>query len=172
MPTVRMRVLLFLSSYFPLFLIISVLVFPKNWLVAVVIFFLDICFVVALWRYLRYCQRKHQRAFIRLRNYQQRDSEAMSYIASYVVPFASFSLDIVPQVIALTIFILMLLALYVNSNMIYVNPMLNLVGYHLYEIEIEHSNHSHYYLARKRLARDEIIYYVQVSGDVLLESKP
>jgi hypothetical protein len=56
--------------------------------------------------------------------------------------------------------------------MIYVNPMLNLAGYHLYEIEVEHGDHSLYYLARQRLARGEIIHYVSISSDVLLELKP
>jgi hypothetical protein len=45
------------------------------------------------------------------------------------------------------------------------------VGYHLYEIEVEYSDHSRYYLARKRLARDEMIYYVEISSDVWLEAK-
>ncbi len=172
MPTIQMRVLLFFSSYFPLFLIIGILVFSKSWLATVVIILLDVFFVFALWQYLRACRRTHQRSFIKLRDYQQRDSEAMSYIASYVVPFASFSLDVIPQILALAVFILVLLVLYVNSNMIYVNPMLNLAGYHLYEIEVEHGDHSLYYLARKRLARGEIIHYVSISSDVLLEAKP
>lgn len=171
MPTIRMRILLFLSSYFPLFLIIGILVFPKSHVAAVVIFVLDVCFVAALVLYLRSCQRRHQRSFIKVRDYRQRDSEAMSYIASYIVPFASFSLDIIPQILALAVFLAALLVLYVNSNMIYINPMLNFLGYHLYEIEVEHSDHSHYYLARKRLVRGETIHYVHISHDVLLELK-
>lgn len=171
MPTIQMRVLLFFSSYFPLFLIIGILTFSKSWIASVVIFFLDVCFLLALWLYLRSCRRKHQRSFIRVVDYRQRDSEAMGYIASYIVPFASFSLDVIPQVLALGVFIAVLLVLYVNSNMIYVNPMLNLSGYHLYEIEVEHGDHPHYYLARKRLVRDETIHYVHISSDVLLELK-
>jgi hypothetical protein len=171
MPTIQMRVLLFFSSYFPLFLIIGILLFSKSWIATVVIVLLDVFFVCTLWLYLRACKRTNQHSFIKLCAYRQRDSEAMSYIASYVVPFASFSLDAIPQVLALAIFILMLLLLYVNSNMIYVNPLLNLMGYHLYEIEVEHGTHSFYYLARKRLARGEIIHYVSISNDVLLELK-
>jgi hypothetical protein len=171
MPTIQMRVLLFFSSYFPLFLIIGILAFSKSWIATVVIILSDIFFIFALWQYLRACKRTHQRSFITLRDYHQRDSEAMSYIASYVVPFASFSLDVIPQLLALAIFILMLLVLYVNSNMIYVNPMLNLMGYHLYEIEVEYGTHSFYYLARKRLTRGDPIHYVSISSDVLLELK-
>ena len=171
MPTLRTRILLFLSSYVPLFLIIGILVFAKSWLAASVIFFLAACFTFTLWLYLRYFRRKNKRAFSRLSDYHSRDSEAMSYIASYIVPFATFSLDVLPQILALAIFVLVLLVLYVNSNMIYVNPLLNLAGFHLYEIEVEHGEQSRYYLARKRLARNELIYYVEISKDVWLESK-
>ncbi len=171
MPSLRTRILLFLSSYVPLFWIMSVLIFAKSWIVAAAIFALSLCFALALCLYLRYCQRAHNRSFIRLRDYRSRDSEAMSYIASYIVPFATFSLDTLAQILALGIFVLVLLVLYVNSNMIYINPLLNLRGYHLYEIEVEHGKYSRYYLARKRLVRDELIYYVELSKDAWLEAK-
>lgn len=172
MPTLRTRILLFLSSYVPLFVIIGILVFQKNWPVATIIFFLSACFASALWFYVHsYYRRRHKRAFSKLRDYRSRDSEAMSYIASYIVPFATFPLDGWTQIFALAVFLFVLLMLYVNSNMIYVNPLLNIAGYHLYEIEVEHGDHSHYYLARKRLVRDETIYYVEISNDVWLEAK-
>lgn len=169
MPTIYMRVLLFFSSYFPLFLILGILFARKNWILSLVIVCLGSLALLELWRYLHDRRQRQQHSFTKILDYHRRDSEAMSYIASYVVPFASFSLETIQQALALSVFVIVLLVLYVNSNMIYINPMLNLVGYHLYEIEIEHSNHSHYYLARKRLARGEIIHYVRISDEVLLE---
>jgi hypothetical protein len=169
MPTIYMRVLLFLSSYFPLFLILGILFANKNWIAALAMLLLGLLSLLELWRYIHDRQRNQQHSFTKILDYSRRDNEAMGYIASYVVPFASFSLETIPQILALSVFVIVLLVLYVNSNMIYINPMLNLVGYHLYEIEIEHSNHSHYYLARKRLARGEIIHYVRISDEVLLE---
>lgn len=171
MPTLHTRILLFLSSYVPLFVIIGILVFNKNWIVATVIFLLAACFICALWSYLRYCRKKLKHTFSKLRDYRARDSEAMSYIASYIVPFATFPLDGWTQVLALTVFLLVLLMIYVNSNMVYVNPLLSVVGFHLYEIEVEHGDHALYYLARKRLVREELIYYVEISKDIWLELK-
>jgi hypothetical protein len=169
MPTIYMRMLLFFSSYFPLFLILGILFASKNWILTVAIICLGSLTLFELWRYLHDRRRRMQHSFSKILDYSRRDSEAMSYIASYVVPFATFSLDVISQALALAVFVIVLMVLYVNSNMIYINPMLNLVGYHLYEIEIEHSSHSHYYLARKRLARGEIIHYVRISDEVLLE---
>ena len=169
MPTTYMRMLLFFSSYFPLFLIMGILFASKNWILALAVVCLGLLTLLELWRYLHDRRRSQQHSFTKILEYSRRDREAMSYIASYVVPFASFSLDVISQALALAVFVIVLLILYVNSNMIYINPMLNLVGYHLYEIEIEHSNHTHYYLARKRLARGETIHYVRISDEVLLE---
>ncbi len=171
MPTIRIRVLLFLSSYFPLFFIVAVLFYTKNLIVSAVCAALCLIGPLELWRYLRYCQKKHQRKPARLRDYKRRDSEVMSYIASYVVPLATLSLDLFSQLFILITFLLVLLILYVNSNMIYINPLLNVVGFHLYEIEYEGGDRSRYYLARRRLIRDETIYYVHVSDEIWLETK-
>jgi hypothetical protein len=171
MPILRIRVLLFLSSYWPLFFILAVLYFSKNWIVSAICAAICVIGPLSLWWYLRYCRKRHQRKCDRLCSYQRRDSEVMSYIASYIVPLATLSLDLFSQMVILITFLLVLLILYVNSNMIYINPILNIFGFHLYEIEIEGSNLSHYYLARKRLIRNENIYYVHISDEIWLEVK-
>lgn len=171
MPTMPIRILLFLSSYLPLFFILSVLLFNKSWIISAICTAICVLSLLALWWYLHRCHKRHQRKFTRLRNYQRRDSEVMSYIASYVVPLATLSLDLFSQMFILITFLLVLLVLYVNSNMIYINPTLNVMGYHLYEIETEDGELSHYYLARKRLMRNETIYYVHISDEIWLETK-
>jgi hypothetical protein len=171
MPSFPVRVLLFLSSYWPLFFILAVLFFSKNLVISLICAAICIIGPVGVSGYLRYCRKQHQRRSVRLRNYQRRDSEVMSYIASYVVPLATLSLDLFSQMLILITFLLLLLILYVNSNMIYINPMLNLFGYHLYEIEVEGSEMSRYYMAQKRLARDEIIHFVHMSDEIWLETK-
>lgn len=171
MPTIRVRILLFLSSYLPLFFILSVLLFSKSWIVSAACAAICAIGPLGLWGYVHRSRKRHQRKPACLRDYQRRDSEVMSYIASYVVPLATVSLDLLPQMFILITFLLVLLILYVNSNMIYINPLLNLFGFHLYEIEIEGSDLSRYYLARKRLIRNETIYYVHISDEVWLETE-
>jgi len=62
-----------------------------------------------------------------------------------------------------------LLVLYVRSNMIYINPILNFFGYHLYEVEIEASQSAHYYITRKPPERGREIRFVRLSDDIFLE---
>ncbi len=169
MPTVFIRGILFISSYFPLTLILCVLLHNKHPYWSVGVFGVTVSFLILAWGYIRWSRNHMAVSHERLTDFQKRDSEVMSYIASYLIPFVTFPLDTVEQVVGLIIFVVVLLILYVNTNMIYVNPMLNLVGYHLYEVNIEHSTSSHYYIARKRMTRDSEIQFVHLSDDILLE---
>ena len=169
MPTVFIRCVLFLSSYFPLMLIFGILIFAKQPIIAEILVAFGLSCVIGTWGYLRWSRRHLQGWNEKVIDFQQRDADVMSYIASYLVPFITFPLDYLQQVIALVVFMLVLLIVYVNTNMIYINPMLNLAGYHLYEINIEHSRRKHYYIARKHLIRDEMIHFVHLSDDIFLE---
>ena len=55
--------------------------------------------------------------------------------------------------------------------MLYINPMLNLVGYHLYEIEIDTDDMPHYLIARGLIRPNKALYFVRISNDVYLEKK-
>jgi cbb3-type cytochrome oxidase subunit 3 len=102
---------------------------------------------------------------------EKRDENVVSYIASYLIPFVSFPLDTFEHIAVLLIFVGVLFILYVNSNMIYINPMFNMIGFHLYEIRIESDQVSHYLIARQLIRPDRMLYYVEISDNVYLEKK-
>ncbi|MFZ2541386.1 MAG: hypothetical protein WAW75_06380, partial [Gallionella sp.] len=64
----------------------------------------------------------------------RRDSEAMSYIATYLLPFIVLPSSDLGDSLSLGIFLFVLCILYVNTGMIHINPTLSLVGWHIYEI--------------------------------------
>ncbi|MBO0777771.1 MAG: hypothetical protein J2P37_02985 [Ktedonobacteraceae bacterium] len=163
------RCLLFLSSYFPLLVIFGILLIGKHsdWAIALLIIGLLSVTFMAL--YLAVNRRILTVIHDTVTSYQKHDADVMGYIASYLIPFVTFPTDDPQQMAALFVFASVLLVVYVNSNMIYINPMLNLFGYHLYEVEIEHSALSHYYIARKRVVRNEAIHFVRLSDDIFLE---
>lgn len=171
MATIGMRIMLFFCSYFPLTLIISILAIGlwPWWAIALVFGVLGLGSLTLTWVYCSWMLRKQYVEQKRVVNFSRRDSEVMSYIASYLIPFVSFQLGSWQQILALGIFLTVLLIIYVHSNMIYINPMLNVAGYRLYEIEVEHSQNPHYYIARKRLERDHEIRFVALSKDIYLE---
>src|SRR5229473_497247 len=139
MPTVLIRGMLFLSSYFPLTLIFFFLFVVKHPIWEI---------VTAL---------------------QSRDGEVMGYIASYLIPFVAIPFGGWQQGVALLIFVIVLGIVYVNSNMIHINPMLNLMGYHLYEIIVEHSERPHALITHQHIALGDTIHIIDIGDGVFLE---
>lgn len=91
----------------------------------------------------------------------------MSYVVSYIIPFLSTPFNGWQQGIALTMFFGMLGILYINSAMIHINPMLNLVGYHLYEAVLD-DGITYSLIARKRVGRGQILSVVKIGDDILM----
>lgn len=170
MTSVPIRVMLFFSSYFPLVLIFCALLWGMWPLWAILLLGgLGLASLVVTLFYLEYMRRTVPARPAKIKNFTRRDADVMSYIASYLIPFVSFSLASVQQAIALIVFFGVLLIIYVRSNMIYINPMLNIAGYRLYEIEIEQGEFPRFYIARQRLKRTQDIRFIQISDEIYLE---
>lgn len=170
MASVPIRVMLFLSSYFPLVLIFCVLLWGMWPLWAILLLgSLGLASLLVTLLYLQFMRGTVTPRLAKVKDFSRRDADVMGYIASYLVPFVSFSLASVQQAIALLVFFGVLLLIYVRSNMIYINPMLNIAGYRLYEIEIEQGDFPRFYIARRRLKRVQEIRFVQISDEIFLE---
>jgi hypothetical protein len=105
---------------------------------------------------------------VKVADFKQRDGESMSYIVSYVIPFLAVPFNGVAQGAALAIFFVVLGILYVNSNMIQINPMLNLGGYHTYEITLDDGT-IHALITKRRIARGQTLSLIKVGEDIFLE---
>ena len=94
------------------------------------------------------------------------DAEATSYIVTYVIPFLALPSDTWEHGVALVILYLVLCILYVTTNMVHINPMLNLLGFHLYQIT--EAGNEYALIARRRVRRGEYIKACKISSEVLL----
>jgi hypothetical protein len=92
----------------------------------------------------------------------------MSYLVTYVVPFLALPSDSWERVVALVLFFLMLSILYVNSNMIHVNPMLNALGYHVYEVTLSDGDICTL-VTRRRVRRGGSLEITKLGEDLFLE---
>lgn len=169
MPNVLTRLLLFLSSYFPLALIFFFLFVAKRRGMAIAILSFGVIGLVGMAMYLHMANRLGP-IQIKVGGLQRRDADAMSYIVSYVIPFLAIPFSGWEQGVALSIFFVVLGILYVNSNMIHINPMLNLAGYHLYEITLE-DGAVHSLITRRRIVRGEKLLVIKVGEDIFLEKR-
>jgi len=66
---------------------------------------------------------------------QSRDADLAGYLVGYLLPFVGAVAVDWQDVLAFVLFFAFVGIIYVNSRMIYVNPLLAIAGYHLYEVQ-------------------------------------
>ena len=167
MPNLLTKLVLFLSSYLPLWFIFAVQFYAKAnktgaWIVGGAAF---VC-LIGLFGYLRYAKNINP-VPLKIDRLNRRDGEAMSYIVSYILPFIALPSSKTGDLISLGIFIAVLSVLYVNSDMIHINPVLNLIGWHIYEVEKE-SGQICTVISKKRLRVSQKIQAGQIGDDVFI----
>ncbi len=169
MPTILIRGMLFLSSYFPLTLIFFFLFVEQHPIWALVILAIGLSGLIIMFLYFFQFAPKLGSIQEKITGLQRRDGDVMGYIASYLLPFVAIPFGGWQQGVALLIFVVVLGIVYVNSNMIHVNPMLNLIGYHIYEITLEQGDMPHSLITRHRIAPGETIHLIDIGDGIFLD---
>lgn len=126
--------------------------------------------VLVLFVFLR-TARKLAADRIRVDSVASRDGDAMSYIVTYLLPFLAVKLNDVTDVGALGMVLLVIAILYVNSNMIYTNPVLNVAGYHVFEIHDADGKTTALICKRAYIRTGSEIDVISLGDYVLLEKK-
>lgn len=169
MANIFARFLLFLSSYIPLWVIFTVIMARGHFVFACGFALLAAVSLFGTLIYIRHVQRMNG-IQISVGIIRRQDSETMSYIASYVVPFAATALDNFEQVIALGIFLIVLCIVYVNTSMIHINPLLSVLGYNLFEIEDRDGN-TQFLISKRRVRRGETINVIDIADGIFMEKR-
>lgn len=149
------KILLFLTSYIPLFLIISMSIPPIDpvysspplirgyWVAVTWPVILTVCVSGLLMYILSKLMEYHSGLSQTTEKYersQQKNELLSSYLLVYVFVFAGLNFSDPVDWVILCIFLMMLLILQVKSEMLHVNPMLGLMGYNIYEVSGEYRN--------------------------------
>lgn len=130
------RVTLFVSSYAPLLVVIALLDSFGSWIVSVACLALAGGSLLALWLALRSWRTLATTRVVTARA-RHRDADAIAYVAGYLVPFVSLGASDWRERAALLIFLGLLAILYIQAHLFYVNPVLALVGFRLFELETD-----------------------------------
>lgn len=135
-------ILLFISAYSPLFLILAVKDFDfdssfkfEHPLTIIVLLSLSILSVVLLFVTIRLVRRGSM--LVTVKSVKNRSVDLINYTIPYIVSFFGFDLSKVEDVISLSIFLLLLLLLTIKSKSVFMNPILLLAGYNLYDLDYE-----------------------------------
>lgn len=166
MINLRSKIFLFFSSYAPLFLIILIKnhsaitknfleifnILDKNGNISIIGFLfccvkiiihpttvLLISLLVGIY-FLIYLLIKHNDLVqdkIKISKIENVTSESMTYIITYLVPFLSLKLHSVIDLYCIIILIMTIGIIYINSDMLYINPLLHFFGYRTFKISGE-----------------------------------
>ena len=98
--------------------------------------------------------------------YKRRDSDTVSYFVTYLFAFMKVPLDSWEKITAFVIFFSILGFIYVNSNMIHINPMLNMFGYRIYELS--QPDGERLLITRRKIKRNEAIQVIVMDDDIYL----
>jgi hypothetical protein len=124
---------MFLSSYAPLFFLVGVRSIESARGVAAVCGLLVIVGAVGTVALLRTAPRKARHGY-RLLEVEKRDADVAAYAATYLLPFLTVFTGRWQDVVSLAAFVGFLGFVYVRSRLIYVNPVLLVLGFHLWRV--------------------------------------
>lgn len=124
---------MFLSSYAPLFLLVGLRSIDDSHAIAGVAGVLVIAGAAGTFVLLNAAPSKTDEIY-KLVEVEKRDGDVAAYAATYLLPFVTVFSGKTLDVISLAAFVAFLGFIYVRSRLIYVNPVLMLLGYHLWRV--------------------------------------
>jgi len=122
------RPLLFLSSYTPLFTLLTIRFEPQwLWISCGV---LTVLGVASVWLLLRPAARSSPGLHVLVFD-RDASGSAASYLASYLLPFLTVATPTARDVVAYAGFLLVVATIHLRSAVVQINPLLYLLGYHV-----------------------------------------
>jgi hypothetical protein len=132
--TLPARFLLFLSAFAPLFFIWTLRAWPGliawAFLLLVIVGLVGTALVVIV-------ARRDEGQPVHLTQVEARQGDTAAYVVTYLIPFVTAPVVSIQDWVAIAVFLLLLTALYVTSDLISINPLLALAGFHLYRVEFD-----------------------------------
>ncbi len=167
----KYKILMFLSSYTPLFLILLLKVLsqitdniqPLSWdnilgyatsnifndAIVIIIVILIIVPNIILESILKDTKRTTNPKDLEVNSVKKMNHIYMEYLVTYIIPFLSFDFSNLFDMIALLVLLLTICIIYINSDLLYINIIFNIRGYNLYRV-IDEQNNEYMTLSKKK----------------------
>jgi hypothetical protein len=141
-PKILTAILLFISAYSPLVLILAVKDFDfeccHNFHHPIAIWILLALSVLSIFLlFYSISSIKKGNMPIKVIEVQNRSVDLINYTIPYIVSFFGFDLAKIDDIISLSIFMLLMLILTIKSKSVFLNPILLIAGYNLYDLKYE-----------------------------------
>jgi len=164
---------LFLSSYLPLFLIFAV----RNWPNCLANFILVFVIIYSLvWAAIIWITKKTTLESYKVLKVDNKAKDALSYLIPYIISFASFDLAKWQDIGSLFILLAIVFVISMHSELIYINPMLYIFKYRVYDVEVckpylgcENSINKIVLIANREIKKNTNINIRDLEGNIMLD---
>ena len=133
-------ILLFVSAYSPLFLILAVKDFDfekthklQHPLAVSVLMGITILSVIIL--FVTFSKINRGNMPVTIKFVKNRSTDLINYTIPYILSFFGFDLSKWGDIISLSIFLFIMMVLTIKSKSVFLNPILSMAGYGLYDLE-------------------------------------
>jgi hypothetical protein len=166
-PRLPFRIALFSSSYAPLFALLAYRsrASTSTWLTLGAIASVSVLALVTVMM----SKRGERGPRLTVARSRPKDGDVLAYTATYLVPFLGLDLTKSDDVVVLSGFLCVLGIVYVNSDMLFVNPLLSLARYHSFWVTDQDGHEYSLITRRTHLDPDQVIHPAQVGRYVRLE---
>lgn len=160
------KLILFISAYTPLLLIIMLRYFQiQSYDIAIFILALILFSNVILFSYLFTNVLKRSNRHYKPKKAVNKTSDTLNYILPYVVAFVGFQFTDWVSIISLLILLGVVFVIYVHSNLILMNPLLNALGYKFFSVELINEENI-IVISKKNIKRDITIKTKRIDDDL------
>ncbi|SCL66937.1 hypothetical protein GA0070608_3403 [Micromonospora peucetia] len=159
------RVLLFISSYSPLFALLAIR-FDQTWLrlVCAGLACLGLASFVLIFR----LDGKKSKGAYRIVKVTDAGSQVAGYLASYLLPFLTVSTPSVKDIVAYSVFLGVVCAVYVQTSLLQINPVLYLFRWQVFEVE-DSQGFRGFVISRNRILSNSDILATRFGDNVLID---
>jgi hypothetical protein len=123
------------SSYAPLFVLLGLVSYEKHWNLALTFWGIAGASALLLLGLLAVMWRVIQPLPLEIIAVKERTEDVGVYATTYLLPFLALTFDNWENVVALFVFIGLLVLVYLRARVSYLNPLLLLGGFRLFEVE-------------------------------------
>ena len=140
-----MKLILFVSSYAPLFIIFTLKIFEErkiHWDVLKVSILLGILVLIYFITYVILLKipkkNSNERTLLNVTNIN--DQVYTNYLVSFFVPLVSLNIKSSTDFVIIALILPLMFGIFVQGNMIFLNPLLFFLGYKIYKAKINSNN--------------------------------
>jgi len=165
------KILLFLNSYTPLWLILFVKISIQNKFVSYQIIVGTVLIgtiALSLPILIKFSKKLRNIRILTIKEKNDISHAYLEYIITYIIPFIQQEYTSLEDAVPVLILMLVIMYIYIRSNLIYINPMLNLMGYNLFKFQDEHGNTYILLTKEKDILRNVKIKVVEFSENIVI----